>query len=125
MKTMTIREEAAKLADRPYSVQLAWDMTVDGHRVYVASHPELPGCLGQGSTPEEAVGDLRSATIEFISSLLEDGLSIPAPGSIASTRTLAGPSNSDVDFIDIDATGPCGVSGETIAPEAVFTPGRV
>ena len=127
MTVNTIRKKAMKLAERPYSVQLARDMTVDGRKVYVASHPELPGCLGQGDTTEEAVADLRMATIEFIASLLEDELSIPVPAWSATTTTLAGPPDSNVAFVDINATLPPDVqdsSSDSEAPGGIFTPIR-
>lgn len=50
---------------------------------FVAKHPELPGCMSHGSTPEEAIANLRDATELYIESLLEDGLDVPLPHGVA------------------------------------------
>ena len=46
---------------------------------FVAHHPELPGCVAQGETPDEAVDSLRAARELWIEVRLEDGLSVPEP----------------------------------------------
>ena len=46
---------------------------------FLARHPELPGCLSQGDTPEEAIANLRDARELYIRALLEDGLDVPLP----------------------------------------------
>lgn len=57
------------------------ETTVDG-RCYIAYHPELPSCLSQGDTPEEAEANLAEATEMAIEHLLAHGLPIPKPYSL-------------------------------------------
>jgi len=71
---------ARRLADRPYEVEYVKERTVDGKRqVVVARHPQLPGCMAQGDSPEEATSQLDEARIEYIASLLEASLPVPDP----------------------------------------------
>jgi antitoxin HicB len=59
----------------PYRIELTPD---DGE--WVVSMPELPGCLSQGATVEEAVAMIREAQRLWIEVALEDGVPIPLPG---------------------------------------------
>ena len=80
-------EQAKLLAELPYTLKIAKDMTVDGQYVFLASHPELIGCMAQGAKVEEAVESLKEVTYEYILSLLEDKLSVPMP---LSRQTMTG-----------------------------------
>ncbi|MBI3913247.1 MAG: type II toxin-antitoxin system HicB family antitoxin [Chloroflexi bacterium] len=53
--------------------------TTAGGACYVASHPELPGCMSQGDTPEEALQDLEEARELVIEHLLNNNLPVPVP----------------------------------------------
>lgn len=44
---------------------------------WVAECPSLPGCLSQGKTKEEAVGNIREAIRGYIAALEEDKLVVP------------------------------------------------
>ena len=44
---------------------------------WVVECPSLPGCLSQGKTKEEAVGNIREAIRGYIAALEEDKLAIP------------------------------------------------
>src|SRR6185437_3594031 len=48
---------------------------------YVASIPQLPGCRGDGETPEEAMKDLRDAFSAWIDTARSMGRDIPKPGA--------------------------------------------
>lgn len=78
-RTHELRERAKQLASQPYRTEVAKDTTTDGETVYVASHPELPGCMAQGITTREAEENLSEATFEYILTMLEDGLAVPDP----------------------------------------------
>ena len=65
----------------PYSTYVVPDETTENEPCYLAYHPELPGCMSHGSTPEEAVQNLLEATELCISTLLDMGLDIPTPMS--------------------------------------------
>jgi antitoxin HicB len=64
----------------PYRVILTYDRDQDGNEGWVAEVAELPGCLSQGATPEDAAAKIRDAMLGWISVALEDGHTIPEPG---------------------------------------------
>jgi predicted RNase H-like HicB family nuclease len=51
-------------------------------RNYAAYVPDLPGCVANGTTIEEAEKLLREAIEVHIAGLREDGLPVPAPSSV-------------------------------------------
>ncbi len=75
-------QTAQQLAAQPYGVVIYADETTDGELILVAETPELPGCTSQGITIQEALDNLADARKEYIQSLLEDGLPVPAPRAI-------------------------------------------
>lgn len=48
---------------------------------FVAFLPDLPGCVGDGETPEEALNDVYSAAVAWLEAQVEQGRGIPAPNS--------------------------------------------
>ena len=48
---------------------------------YLITFPDLPGCMSDGETPEEAVEMGRDAFASWMAVYLEDVREIPAPGS--------------------------------------------
>ena len=89
---MELREKAEKLAKRPYFLMTSVEETTDGHQIYFARVLEMDGCFGQGETRDQALEDLRLAMVDFIQSLLEDGLPVPEPSTLVNTTigTTAG-----------------------------------
>ena len=73
MKTI---EEYMKL---PYTMELAPDVDEGG---FVASFPDLPGCLSIGDTAEEAVANALEAKRVWLEAALEDGIEIQEPVSV-------------------------------------------
>ncbi len=59
-----------------YSVFIKYD-PID--KIYVASVPELPGCMAHGNTKEQALKEIETAKELWIETALEDGLPIPEP----------------------------------------------
>ena len=49
------------------------------------SVPELPGCMADGKTPEEAVKQAQVVIDLWIETALEDGESIPEPHLFSTT----------------------------------------
>lgn len=95
MRLHTI-EEASRIAGRPYLIHILEDETTSGHPIYVASIAEMEGCMAQGDSMQEALHNLREAAIDYIASLLEDGVPVPAPSipvtaSSSSTSSAAFP----------------------------------
>jgi antitoxin HicB len=63
----------------PYAVTVVPDRDEDGTAGYVAEVAELPGCISQGATIEEAVAGVHDAMAGWSSVALEDGVEIPEP----------------------------------------------
>lgn len=66
----------------PWEIHIERDVRADGSVYYVARHPEfgpVSGPIGTGSSPEEALADLKEARRSLIGVLLERGDPIPEP----------------------------------------------
>ena len=48
---------------------------------WLATFPDLPGCMGDGATPEEAIADGYSAAQAWLQVAEESGDPIPEPGT--------------------------------------------
>ena len=83
------QEKAKTVAAWPYTVKISKDETTDGRSVFLATHPELVGCMAQGATIEEATGSLKEVTYEYVLSLIEDRLPIPVPSARVTRTTQA------------------------------------
>lgn len=46
---------------------------------YVASYPDLPGCISCGETIEAAVANLQDAKQEWLTAAMEDGIEVQEP----------------------------------------------
>lgn len=64
----------------------AFDVTLDGIRYhlepapeggYVASIPDLPGCLSEGESFEETLTNIQEALVLYVEGCLGEGLPIP------------------------------------------------
>lgn len=65
-------------ADLRYEIVLYWS---DGDAAYVAEVPELPGCMADGPSYEEALTSAMQVIREWIDTARELGRPIPAPKS--------------------------------------------
>jgi antitoxin HicB len=63
----------------PYHITLVREEDAEGAVAWVASVAELPGCISQGDTPEEAASMIREAMEAWIDVSLECGDPIPEP----------------------------------------------
>lgn len=66
----------------PYAILVVHDADRDGNTGWVAEVEELPGCISQGRTPQEAVEHVRAAMRDWITVALEDGVAIPEPRAV-------------------------------------------
>lgn len=62
-----------------YRIELLPDRDEGG---YVASCPDLPGCITSGETAEETLVNLLDAKKAWLEAAIEDGVSIPEPDSL-------------------------------------------
>lgn len=68
------------MRDLPYFLSLRYPVElIDDDGVFVASHPDLPGCISQGDSPDEAVANLNDAREAWLRVSVEDGLPIAEP----------------------------------------------
>ncbi len=70
----TIGNEIKRYMALPYCIELAPD---EGG--WFVSIPDLPGCMSQGTTPQEALEMIRDAQRLWLQVALEDGMAIPPP----------------------------------------------
>ena len=56
---------------------------------YSAYSPDLPGCIATGKTVEETERNMHEAIQMHVRGMLEDGLPIPEPQSIAEYVAVA------------------------------------
>ena len=75
MKTL---EELMKL---PYKLEIVPDTEESG---YIASYPELPGCITCGETIESAVLNARDAKKAWLETAIENNVSINEPEELES-----------------------------------------
>jgi antitoxin HicB len=66
------------MEDREYTVVISVLSDVDGGG-YLATVPELPGCMSDGATREEAARNVQSAIVAWIEEAEELGRPIPHP----------------------------------------------
>ncbi len=59
-----------------YSMFISWS---EEDQAYIVSVPDLPGCMADGETPEEAVKEAQTAIDLWIETAKEDGQPIPEP----------------------------------------------
>ena len=63
----------------PYRMEIVEDQTEGG---YVASFPELPGCITCGETMESAISNAADAKKEWLEAALEESMDIPLPDTL-------------------------------------------
>lgn len=81
--------EAERLAARPYGISYEVDTLSNGQRVILLRHPDLPAVKAQGIDLDEAKRNLDEARVDYIYSLLDDGIPVPAPATSSSTGSPA------------------------------------
>ena len=59
-----------------YSVLIQYD---DRDNIYVASIPELQGCMAHGNTQEEAMAEIKIALEIWLETARENNIMVPQP----------------------------------------------
>lgn len=63
----------------PYKIEIIPDIDEGG---FVASFPELPGCISIGETIEDALANAMDAKKEWLAASIESNNAIPLPDSL-------------------------------------------
>jgi antitoxin HicB len=77
--TQLIQKTLDDYLELPYGIVVTHDRDNEGREGYVAEVRELPGCISQGESPEDAVRSVYDAMAGWISVALQDGKDIPEP----------------------------------------------
>lgn len=67
-----------------YSIFIQYDST---DKIYVASIPELSGCMAHGNTKEQALEEIEVAKNLWLQTAQEEGQIIPEPNLFRSVAT--------------------------------------
>ena len=67
-----------RLKDYPFAVR---PLTKEEGGGYLIEFPDLPGCISDGETPEEAIRNGQDALKACLLTLKESGSSVPKPGA--------------------------------------------
>ena len=72
----------SKIDSYPFSVR---PLSVEEGGGYLIEYPDLPGCVSDGDSPEEAIRNGRDAVLAYIRSCVQhsDPVPIPAPVTVA------------------------------------------
>jgi antitoxin HicB len=73
----TISKDALRLNDYPFVVR---PLTRDEGGGYLIEFPDVPGCISEGETPEEAIVNGRDALKACLLTLKEFRRPVPTPG---------------------------------------------
>ena len=71
--------------DYPFEMRPLSDAEGGG---WLIGFPDLPGCMSDGDTPEEAIENGKDAVSAWILARRESGLPIPAPGDAFSGKFI-------------------------------------
>lgn len=55
---------------------------------FVATVPDLPGCMSDGETPEEALAHVQDAIECWIEAAIEHGRTVPSPSNLHDRRAF-------------------------------------
>jgi antitoxin HicB len=72
--------------DYPFEMR---PLTADEGGGWLITFPDLPGCMSDGETPEEALANGRDAVRAWTAAMQASGREIPAPGEPASGKFIA------------------------------------
>ena len=64
-------------------------LSVDEGGGWLLTYPDLPGCMSDGETPEEAIANGQDALDAWLKAAAEVGRDIPNPGELPSGKFIA------------------------------------
>ena len=56
---------------------------------WLITFPDLPGCMSDGETPEEAMENGKDALAAWIDAVRETGKEVPQPGEVSTGKVIA------------------------------------
>ncbi len=100
--------DAQRLAERPYQIEIeceVGELPVDVPR-YTACIREMPFCVAQGFSEEEARQEIASVLVDYIQSLLARNIAIPEPEIVHSDEALDRVANDRNTIVSSNRTNP-------------------
>ena len=70
---------AEAIAAMDFQIQLDREDEHDGPPIFVAHITEIPECVAQGASPEQAQAELREILVDVIEYMLDSGIEVPRP----------------------------------------------
>jgi antitoxin HicB len=77
-----MKREKLRLEDYPFTIR---PLTTEDGGGYLIEFPDIPGCISDGETPEEAIANGRDALQSALLTMKEFGDTIPKPGRTAAS----------------------------------------
>ena len=78
-QTLDLYAKVRLLPPQPDNNEMKYTIIIEkgNESGYVAYAPALKGCVSQGKSKQEALGNIKEAIEAYIEALLEDGLPVP------------------------------------------------
>ena len=95
-------EKAIALAARGYQVGVQREDDENGNHVWVAFVPEMPSCLAQGDTAQDAIEALKTVREDYIYFLMKHGVPVPAPELQAPAGNSSGTERADAQVLSAE-----------------------
>jgi predicted RNase H-like HicB family nuclease len=73
----------------PYGITIR-HMDDESGEYYFATVEEMPGCMSDGATPEEALANIREAMELWVEGKIEAGMEVPAPNVSGGAKEYSG-----------------------------------
>lgn len=100
-----------KFYEKPYQVVIIRQMDENDEFYYVAYHPDLKYCLSDGKTEEEAVTNLDSARLDFLTSQIKRGKTPPEPAYFGPVIAESPPIKQGKNYPEPATFGPIPIAG--------------
>lgn len=78
-------ERDFRIDEYPFQIR---QMTPDEGVGYLIAYPDLPGCMSDGETPEEAVVNGRDAVKSYLLACIDFGDPLPEPRTVGDTASI-------------------------------------
>jgi antitoxin HicB len=79
MVNKKLDSEIKKYLSLPYTFVVSKDTEEDGEEYFYAQVSELPGCVSDGQSPEQALKNIKDTMYDWIETALINGDKVPKP----------------------------------------------